>query len=143
MDISTPKQNILNRQFQSVFTDNITVTADDFKKGNYINPQSTHPVAPEISITTWGISKLLLALNTHKAARPDTTSPSILKDLAIDIAPILTTMYTLSQETSTIPNDWKKANVSPVCKKQTFTPRQMPNPHHLPEEMPHLPQLHS
>ncbi|XP_060568897.1 uncharacterized protein LOC132727429, partial [Ruditapes philippinarum] len=95
MDISTPKQNILNRQFQSVFTDNITVTADDFKKGNYINPQSTHPVAPEISITTRGIRKLLLALNPHKAARPDTTSPSILKDLAIDIAPILTTILDL------------------------------------------------
>jgi len=80
------KANILNRQFQSVFTDNITVSADDFKKGKYINPQSTHPVAPEISITTPGITKLLLALNPYKAAGPDTISPRILKELATDIA---------------------------------------------------------
>lgn len=59
------KANILNRQFKSVFTDYIKITADDFKKGDYVNPQSTHPVVPEISITTNGITKLLLALNPH------------------------------------------------------------------------------
>jgi len=63
----------------------LTVSADDFKKGNYINPQSTHPVAPEISITTPGITKLLL--NPYKAAGPDTISPRILKELAPYLPP--------------------------------------------------------
>ena len=37
---------------------------------------SPHPKMPDISISTEGIDKLLLGLNTHKAAGPDKLNPS-------------------------------------------------------------------
>lgn len=57
------KANILNRQFQSVLTDNITITEENCKNGNFVNLHTSHPLAPEITIPTPGIEKLLLSLN--------------------------------------------------------------------------------
>ena len=49
----------------------------------------------DITITCEGIAKLL-NLNPNKAAGPDEIKHRVLKELATEIAPILTTLYNLS-----------------------------------------------
>lgn len=73
--------------------------------------------APEINIACTGVLKLLQKLNPNKAAGQDNIRPKILKELAPEIAPILTIIFRKSLETGEIPPDWRSANVSPVYKK--------------------------
>ena len=74
-EVSAPDQiaNILNEQFQSVFTTEIVVQED------LLPPNSPHPSMPDIDITESGVLKLLLNFKIHKAAGPDEIRPKILK----------------------------------------------------------------
>ena len=56
-------------------------------------------------------------LNPHKATGPDGISPRILKELAPELAPILSFIYQTSLNTGKLPQDWKTANISPIFKK--------------------------
>ena len=107
---SSEKANLLNEQFESVFSNE-----------NHTNAQRTqnaeHPCMPDINITENGVLKLLQSLKIHKAAGPDKMSARILKQLAPVIAPILTTIYRRSYETGEVPDDWRQADVAPVYKK--------------------------
>ena len=72
---------------------------------------------PEIQVNEPGILKLLQNLKPHKAGGPDNIKPIILKQLAIEIAPILTFIFNTSLETGEVPSDWRNANVVPIYKK--------------------------
>ena len=61
--------------------------------------------APEINIACTGVLKLLQKLNPNKAAGPDNIRPKILKELAPEIAPILTIIFRKSLETGEVPPD--------------------------------------
>lgn len=111
----TDQSNILNKQFQSAFSEKININKDQFNEKCQMNGQ--FPSAPEINITCAGVLKLLQKLNPNKAAGPDNIRPKILKELAIEIAPILTIIFRRSLETGEVPPDWRSANVSPVYKK--------------------------
>jgi hypothetical protein len=102
--------NILNEQFQSVFT----IESIDNIPNKGVSP---HPVIPSLTITTPGIQKLLNNINPHKASGPDNISSRILKDLQNLTAPILTIIFKKSLQTECIPSDWKHANVAPAYKK--------------------------
>ena len=52
-----------------------------------------------------GVLKLLQKLNPNKAARPDNIRPKIIKELAPEIAPILTIISRKSLETGEVPPD--------------------------------------
>ena len=104
------KANILNNQFQSVFTNEANTDIPD--KGT-----SPHPDMPHTSIHNPGILKLLSNLNPHKACGPDNINSRVLKELREHTAPILTLLFTKSLETGITPTDWKHANVAPVFKK--------------------------
>ena len=104
------KANILNRQFESVFS-NDTAPASDL-----LPPVSDHPTMAEINITTGGVLKMLKQLQVHKAAGPDEISPRLLKDLADSIAPALTSIYRKSYVSSKVLEDWLRANVTPIYK---------------------------
>jgi hypothetical protein len=108
--IAKDKANTLNRQFQSVFN------SQQAPHPNLL-PPSSHPASEEIVITTPGIEKLLRKLKPHKAAGPDDISSRILKELSTEIAPILQIIFQKSYDTSTIPEDWREANVVPIYKK--------------------------
>ena len=56
------------------------------------------PSAPEINITCAGVLKLLQKLKPNKATGPDNIRPKILKELAAEIAPILTIIFRRSLE---------------------------------------------
>ena len=68
------KANILNQQFQSVFTNEIDLNIPD--KG-----PSPHPQIPSINISETGINKLLVNLNPHKPCGPDNINSRVLKEL--------------------------------------------------------------
>jgi hypothetical protein len=71
----------------------------------------------DITVTCEGIAKLLLNLNPNKEAGPDEIKPRVLKELATEIAPILTIIFQISLESGVVPSDWKTAHVAPVYKK--------------------------
>ena len=70
-----------------------------------------------IQVTTPGVEKLLKDLKTQKAPGPDGLTPKILKECANSIAPILTAIFQKSIATGNLPDDWLKANVTPLFKK--------------------------
>ena len=76
-------------------------------------PMKYKPIC-DITIYPEGIQKLLSNLNPHKATGPDGISPRILKELAPELAPILSFIYQTSLNTGKLPQDWKTANISPI-----------------------------
>ena len=104
------KANILNQQYESVFTheDDGPVPVPD---------GDPFPSMPEIEICTEGVIKLLKQINPNKACGPDMIPARILKEMAEDLGPILTTFFRRSMELGTVPNDWKQANVTAIYKK--------------------------
>ena len=52
-----------------------------------------------------------------KAAAQDCITPRVLRELAKEIAPILTTIYRSSLKTGVVPIDWREALVITVFKK--------------------------
>jgi hypothetical protein len=104
------KANILNRQFCSVFTEE--VLSDIPNLG-----ESPYPDMQDINITTQGVLKLLLGLNPRKAAGPDNIPCRLLVTVAHEIAPALTFLFRISLKTGSIPKIWRHATVQPVYKK--------------------------
>ena len=113
---SIGKANILNKQFQSAFSEKENFTDMEFKNRCDMTNNS-HPSLQDLNITENEITKLLSNLNPYKAAGPDTITSRVLKELSTDIAPILTTIFRRSYETGDLPDIWKRANVSPIFKK--------------------------
>ena len=104
------KTNILNRQYESVYTQ------EDIS--NVPSP-SGQPYQPmdEITVTGQGVRKLLQKINPRKACGPDMIPAMILKDLADEIAPLLASIFQRSFDCGEVPDDWRSANITPVFKK--------------------------
>ncbi|KFZ56694.1 hypothetical protein N321_01498, partial [Antrostomus carolinensis] len=58
-------------------------------------------------------------LDIHESMGPDGMHPQVLKELAEVIAGPLSIIFAKSWETGEVPEDWRKANVTPVFKKGT------------------------
>ncbi|KAK3098073.1 hypothetical protein FSP39_015909 [Pinctada imbricata] len=104
------KANILNDQFVSVFTQEDTHHIPD--KGD-----SPYPDLPEIIIHPDGVRKLLKNINPHKATGPDNIPGQLLKEVAREVTPILTLIFSASLHQGRIPDEWKEATVTPLFKK--------------------------
>ena len=107
---SDAKASILNDQFTSVFPSEQVGNMPT--KGN--NPYS---FVPDIIFHQAGVYKLLHNINQHRATGPDTISDKLLKKLASEISPILTTIYNASIKQGKIPNQLKEALMTPLFKK--------------------------
>ena len=111
------KADILNRQYQSVFTHedpNIPVPDPD---------GDPYPDMQQITVTDEGVRKLLQKSNPRKASGPDMVPARFLKECSEELSPILTIIFNKSLQTGTVPDEWKKANVSAVFKKgQRYDP---------------------
>ena len=109
------KANLLNAQFQSVFTPKSPLqlkqlcqkkVQDLHDAGNYSQDMSQplddirnkYPNMPDLKISVNGIIKLLQGLKPDKAPGPDQIRPLLLQKLCLEIAPIL----------SFSPSPWKR-----------------------------------
>src|SRR5438093_11446429 len=106
------KANILNRHFQSVFTDKIAANAPDI-------PNRTEQMfsLKNIKLHKPGIINLIKNLNKHKSPGPDKISPRFLKLVPEEISEYLLLLYDKCFELKIIPSQWKTAHVTPVFKK--------------------------
>ncbi len=75
------------------------------------------PHVKDIFIHAPGIEKLLKDLDPNKACGVDEIPPRILKEVAHELAPILTKIFQTSLDSGQLPEDWRRANVSPIYKK--------------------------
>ena len=70
-----------------------------------------------IQTTEEEVCKILKSLDTSKACGPDGVSPKLLKNTACTLALPLKTLFNTSLRTGIFPSKWKRANVSPIHKK--------------------------
>ena len=103
------KAEALNDQYQSVFTKEPPGPIPD--KG-----PSPFQATEDHLITEAGVLKLQ-NINVDKATGPDAIAARVMRETAVDLAPVLTTIFKHSINTESVPEDWKKANVIPIFKK--------------------------
>ena len=120
------KANLLNSQFQSVFSrlsplklgQLCTKQIHNFFQENI--PENITPLCstmPDIKFDLNGVIKLLSNLKPDKAAGPDSIKPVVLKRLKTEIAPVICLLFEKTLQTGQLPSDWKKAQVCPLFKK--------------------------
>jgi len=105
----------VNHQFESVFTKGDNTTNIPALEGDQ------YPDIPRLSIDVHGMHKLLTQLKVSKASGPDGLPNRVLKELANQLAPVLTILFQQSIEINTLPEDWRNANVTPIFKKGIAT----------------------
>ncbi|CAM5127487.1 unnamed protein product [Eretmochelys imbricata] len=71
----------------------------------------------QIEVTLEKVLELTEKLNSNKSPEPDGIHPRVLKELKCEIVELLTMVCNLSFKSATVPNDCKKANVTPIFKK--------------------------
>ena len=76
----------------------------------------SYPPIPELKTKTESIVKLMTGLNPSKAAGPDEIPAPILKTLAIELAPVVTSIFSQSLDTREVPKGWSMAWITPVFK---------------------------
>ena len=104
------KANVLNCHFSSVFTHDEETTLPDMHPSPY-------PSLPDIDINIAGVTNLLKEVDLYKATGPDCIPAKLLKEMAEELSPSLTLIFTASLQQGKIPQDWKKALVTPIFKK--------------------------
>jgi hypothetical protein len=79
-----------------------------------------------VSINTWkifciikqeGLDKLLSKVNPSTSSGPDNIPNIILKECAVQLAPILQKIFQVSINTADLPKNWRDANISNIFKK--------------------------
>ncbi|VDI10521.1 Hypothetical predicted protein [Mytilus galloprovincialis] len=81
--------------------------------------EELHNISDDISyieLTVTGVEDILKIVNPTKASGPDLISPKLLKEASSVLKYPLCKLFNLSLSTSTFPDQWKRANVTPVYK---------------------------
>jgi len=99
-----------NNYFASVFTAEVTCNIPT-------SPVITNVQCSDVSFTVQEVFDHLLKLRLDKAAGPDNLLPRFLIEIKDHIAYPLFLLYRKSLDKSSVPEDWKCADVSPVYKK--------------------------
>ena len=110
---------LLNDFFVSTFTVEDT---SHIPSPDQVNPDIE--IIEEIPICTETLTKHLKKLNISKSCGPDGINARVLKENAYELAPALKLLFEISMEESTLPKQWKEANVTALFKKGS---RKSPN----------------
>ena len=93
------KDDVLNKQFASVFTQEHTDLMPDNGPSPYLD-------LPRITIRRNGVEALLLKLKPKKATGPDLIPARFLREMAAPLCVVLSFIFQQSLGSGTIPNDW-------------------------------------
>ena len=107
------RANILNKFFSSVFNPASTASPT-------LSAPPSSGVGEKldsIELTASEVREVLLSLDPNKACGPDNIPGSLLQNTAAEIAPSLCKIFNLSLSRGVVPVLWKRANVTPVFKK--------------------------
>ncbi|KAF2348831.1 hypothetical protein FHG87_020413 [Trinorchestia longiramus] len=108
--INKSKAKILNTCLTSVFTHEDLA---EILQPYALNPQE---ILSDGVFTVEKVEKQLNISNPYKSTGPDGLGPRILKKAAEVIREPLTNIFNRSLETGIVPEDWKRANVTPIFK---------------------------
>ncbi|GAB0178098.1 mitochondrial enolase superfamily member 1 [Grus japonensis] len=109
----TEKAELLNAFFASVFTAKAGPQASQtLEVGEKVWRKEDFPLVEEDRVRDH-----LCRLNTHKSMGPGGMHPQVLRELADVIAKLLSIAFERSWRTGEVPEDWRKASVTPVFKK--------------------------
>ena len=104
------KARILLKQFSSVFTQE--------QVGEIPRIESrTESSVSSLEITVQMVLEELKGLNQYKSCGPDELHPRLLIELADDIALPVALLFNATMEHGSLPDDWRRAFVSPIFKK--------------------------
>ncbi|PKU27117.1 rna-directed dna polymerase from mobile element jockey-like [Limosa lapponica baueri] len=107
---NTEKAEVLNTFFSSVFI--ITVGPQALETTIQVDANKG-----SLSVKEESVCELLRELDPYKSTGPDIIHPRVLRELANVIARMLSIIFKKSWRSGDIPEDWKKANVTPIFKK--------------------------
>ena len=108
---SQSKADILNWQFISVFSVEDTTTKPTPSGDAF-------PSMPDVVVSVSGVHKLLSNIKPKKASGPDSIPCRVLKEVALELAPVLTDIFNTFLATSLLLIDWTATNIAPVFKKE-------------------------
>jgi hypothetical protein len=111
---SKGKVDILNQQYDSVFTDENMLEIPE------LGDNSISDIG-KLTVTENGVNKLLKNLNITKAIGPDLIPSRVLKEAAGQIKPFLTRIFNQTLESGEAPADWRQANITAIYKKGLHT----------------------
>lgn len=105
---------VFNSYFTSVFTEE---DQEGLPEPRIVFDGDATDFLQQVDLTPATITKKLHKLKPEKAPGVDCIYPVVLKEMGVEIAIPLSLIFNSSLSTSTIPDDWTRANVTPIFKK--------------------------
>jgi hypothetical protein len=101
---------LLNNFFSSVFT------REDMRSQPKVKDMETGTLE-KVTVTEKAVREKIKNLKPFSAAGPDGIGPQLLQEVREEVLPALTTIFRQSLSTGEVPEDWRRANVTPIFKK--------------------------
>ena len=102
---------ILNKYFASVFTSNVNTAQPDLPTLNDV------PVLSNFTVTKKTVIEKIKGLKNTSSCGPDDLSNLVLKTFVNELAEPLAVIFNKSVSESSVPEDWRLGNITPIFKK--------------------------